>query len=101
MIKPLPCPFCSYAEITVVDGSTFRWRHAACENCGSYGPEVRAQTLGRGTKENWDSVAVHDATYMWNIRTPQTIRIPFSFFSEAERELIQAANPGKIIEDAA
>ena len=30
---------------------------------------------------------------------PQVIRIPFSFFSEAERELIRAANPGKIIED--
>ena len=33
--------------------------------------------------------------------TPQVIYIPFSFFSEAERELIRAANPGKIIEDVA
>ena len=34
-------------------------------------------------------------------RAPQVIRIPFSFFSEAEREMIQAANPGVRIEDVA
>ena len=33
--------------------------------------------------------------------SPQVIRIPFSFFSVAERELIQAANPGVPIEDVA
>lgn len=64
----LPCPFCGGAWITVVDGSTFRWRQAYCEQCEAKGPEVRIQTLGDGSKEQWEEQARKDAIAEWNRR---------------------------------
>lgn len=67
----LPCPFCGHAEVTVHEGSTFRWRYAACDNCGAQSCEIRIQTLGDGTKEEWEEQARIDAITEWNTRAVQ------------------------------
>ena len=30
-----PCPFCGESNVSVIDGSTFRWRLAQCNCCGA------------------------------------------------------------------
>jgi Lar family restriction alleviation protein len=40
-VDALPCPFCGCQDVTVFEGSTFRWRYAACDGCGVQGVEVR------------------------------------------------------------
>ena len=41
----MPCPFCGKDEISVHEGSTFRWVYAACDNCGAQAGEVRVNTM--------------------------------------------------------
>lgn len=68
-LKPLPCPFCGETKVIVRETSTFRWVAAICENCGAQAGETRKQTLGEGTKEEWDKNAEADAIKEWNTRT--------------------------------
>ena len=65
----LPCPFCGHVGVTVHEGSTFRWRYASCDACGAQAGEVRVQTLGDGTKEEWEETAKREAIEEWNTRT--------------------------------
>jgi Lar family restriction alleviation protein len=67
-VTPLPCPFCGGGNIAVEEGSTFRWRKPVCTGCGAEGPEVRAQTMGYGTKKEWEAQAYADAIEVWNTR---------------------------------
>lgn len=67
-MTPLHCPFCGHTDVQVVEGSTFRWRVAACENCGARAGEVRIQTLGEGTLEQWEIAARESALVEWNTR---------------------------------
>ena len=66
--KLLPCPFCGGRKVSVHEGSTFRWRFAACDNCGAQTGEVRCQTMGDGTKEEWEAQAKLYAIAEWNRR---------------------------------
>ena len=66
---PLPCPFCGHTGIKVVETSTFRWRVASCTNCGAQAGEVRIQTSGEGTKEEWEARACERAVQVWNERS--------------------------------
>ena len=65
-VVPLPCPFCGHTDMEVVEGSTFRWVVAQCCLCGAQAGEVRVQTLGSGTPEQWKARAEEDATKEWN-----------------------------------
>jgi hypothetical protein len=67
-LEPLPCPFCGGHEVTIVEGGSFRWRLAQCCNCGAQSGEVRVQTLGDGTKEEWEAQAERNAIAEWNTR---------------------------------
>ena len=79
----IPCPFCGGTDISVREGSTFRWRIAACDDCGATCGEVRRQTLGNGTNEEWDRQAEHDAVACWNTRKkPSLIEQAISELSE-------------------
>lgn len=62
-----PCPFCGCQNISIVAGSTFRWRAAQCNNCGAQCGEVRIETSGPGADE-WDSKARELAIAEWNKR---------------------------------
>ncbi len=62
-----PCPFCGATMIGVAEGSSFRYRLAYCR-CGASSPEVRVQTLGEGTKEQWEEAARLKAIVAWNSR---------------------------------
>jgi len=63
-----PCPFCGGSNATVIEGSTFRWRLVKCNCCGAQGPEIRIQTVGDGTQEEWERRARADAITEWNKR---------------------------------
>ena len=63
-----PCPFCGHVGLHFSDGSTFRWLDYSCAGCG-IGSEVRMQTLGDGTKEQWRAQAEQDAIKEWNTRS--------------------------------
>ena len=63
-----PCPFCGGVGVSVNEGSTFRWRYATCDECGAQAPEVRIQTLGGGTRDEWETIAKADAIDEWNRR---------------------------------
>lgn len=66
-----PCPFCGHDTISVHEGSTFRWRLAECNACGARSGEVRIQTLGDGTREEWETKAHRNALQDWNERADQ------------------------------
>lgn len=68
-MSALPCPFCGSVNVTVVEGSTFRWRVAGCNDCGAQAGEVRIQTLGEGEKADWEASAHTAAIQEWNQRT--------------------------------
>ena len=70
MSEPKPCPFCGGVDVRVVDGSTFRWRRAECNDCGASAGEIRAITFGAGTRTQWEEIARTDALNEWNRRTP-------------------------------
>ena len=63
-----PCPFCGYQTIHVLQGSTFRWRYARCGGCEACAGEVRIQTSGEGTQEEWEQEARIQAIKEWNTR---------------------------------
>ena len=65
----LPCPFCGHApaDLNFTEGSTFRWLAWCCSDCG-IGSEVRKQTMGEGTNEEWADAAKNDARTIWNTR---------------------------------
>lgn len=67
-LTPMPCPFCGESDVAVYVGSTFRWRYAACDSCGARAGEVRAQTFGDGTREQWEAAAIESAIAEWNCR---------------------------------
>lgn len=66
--EPLPCPFCGSNRVSANEGSTFRWVYAGCDECGAQAGEVRKQTLGTGTREEWDAAAKDVAIQEWNRR---------------------------------
>lgn len=65
-----PCPFCGRIGVTVREGSTFRWRVAECNYCGAQCGEIRAQTAGKGAREDWEKTAQTEAIKEWNRRAP-------------------------------
>lgn len=69
-MTPMPCPFCGSLDISVQEGSTFRWRRAGCNDCGAEAGEVRCQTLGDGDPKQWDTEARVAAIQEWNRRSP-------------------------------
>jgi Lar family restriction alleviation protein len=66
-----PCPFCGETGVSVIEGSTFRWRLAQCNHCGAQATDVRIQTLGEGTQEEWEADAHRRAIEEWNTRKEQ------------------------------
>jgi len=72
--RPLPCPFCGSENVEVCDGSTFRWVYAGCGDCGAQAGEVRRQTLGEGTAEEWEAAAKLSAIVEWNRRSNVEVR---------------------------
>lgn len=68
MTKPLPCPFCGGTLVTVIVGETHRWRLVECA-CGARGPDARVQTIGEGTKEQWEAKGRENAIAAWNQRS--------------------------------
>ena len=63
-----PCPFCGHVGIDFHEGSTFRWIVAECAKCGAQTGEVRVQTIGDGTPEEWMQKAKQEAIREWNTR---------------------------------
>lgn len=66
--EPLPCPFCGCEEVSIEEGSTFRWRAVECSRCGARAGEVRIQTTGEGRRDQWEAAARRDAIKEWNCR---------------------------------
>ena len=64
----LPCPFCGHVGLDFDDGSTFRWLLPSCSNCGATRGEVRIQTTGNGTPEDWRSEAERLGIEAWSTR---------------------------------
>lgn len=62
----VPCPWCAAMNVEVAEGSTFRWRKAMCAVCGAEAPEVRVQTTGSGTRDEWQAAADREAVQTWN-----------------------------------
>jgi hypothetical protein len=71
-MKADPCPFCGGTGGSVQEGSTFRWRAYMCD-CGVVGPEVRIQTMGEGTREQWEIAGREAAIKEWNTRATSTV----------------------------
>ena len=63
-----PCPFCGHTGIAIHEGSTFRWMVAECIECGATCGEVRVQTMGDGSPEEWKARAERAAVDAWNTR---------------------------------
>ena len=57
----LPCPFCGGTDVSVEEGSTFRWAVAICNNCDAAAPEARAI---HGDKKKTQEAALTE----WNRR---------------------------------
>lgn len=70
MTEILPCPFCGGVNVSVRDGSTFRWMLAECNECGATAGESRVRTLGEGTTDEWAAQGKIDALEVWNTRAP-------------------------------
>jgi hypothetical protein len=76
-ILALPCPFCGSNRVKIIEGSSFRWRVAQCDECGAQCGEVRIQTLGSGTKEQWEEEARGVVIKEWNSRVAEAgLRCP-------------------------
>lgn len=59
-----PCPFCGCKTVQVVDGSTFRWAKAECDNCGASCGEVRVNTTQARNETEIRAAVVEE----WNKR---------------------------------
>jgi len=68
LMTPLPCPWCGETSGDVVQTSTFRWRAYTCGCCGVVGPEIRVQTMGNGSPDDWEAAGRRDAIKAWNTR---------------------------------
>lgn len=66
--KVLPCPFCGELHASTVEGDTFRWLAVQCPSCAARGPDVRVQTAGDGSLEEWRAEADERAIKEWNTR---------------------------------
>lgn len=64
----LPCPWCGHVGLMFEEGSTFRWRVASCERCGVTTGEERIQTMGDGTREEWEADCRKRMIAAWNRR---------------------------------
>ena len=85
--KPIGCPFCGAMNVSVSEGSTFRWRYAGCNECGAQSGEIRVQTLGDGDSEVWEEQATRDALAAWNARASSSqpaaaVAVPAGFSKE-------------------
>lgn len=69
--KLLPCPWCGCTKITTHEGSTFRWMAVECAECGAGPGEIRVQTIGDGTPQDWEKQAQANVVKAWNTRRPQ------------------------------
>jgi len=67
-LNPLPCPFCGHVGLDFREGTTFRWLIAECGGCGATCGEIRVQTLGEGTRDEWMQQAQKNAIEVWNMR---------------------------------
>lgn len=67
-LKPCPWCGCNPEKLSITEGSTFRWRLVACPECGAGPGEIRVQTMGSGTPQEWEAQAVIDAAEAWNTR---------------------------------
>lgn len=63
-----PCPFCGETGVSFREGSTFRWLVIECDECGATPGEVRVQTTGNGTPEEWRKTSEVNAIAAWNRR---------------------------------
>ena len=68
VVIPKPCPFCGGINVSTHEASTFQWWVAECNECGAMAGEVRRQTQGEGTNEEWDEAARIKALIVWNER---------------------------------
>ena len=66
-----PCPFCGGTKTSVMVGETFRWRYVNCDTCSARSGDVRMQTAGEGTREQWEAKAAADAYVEWNTRAAE------------------------------
>jgi Lar family restriction alleviation protein len=64
----MPCPFCGGTKVNIIEGLTFRWRRAECQECEAMAGAVRVQTMGDGTDEEWETEAADEAFKQWNKR---------------------------------
>jgi Lar family restriction alleviation protein len=65
MIEAKPCPFCGSTDISVVEGSTFKWIKAKCKDCDATCGEVRKPSIyGLTTNEPNTKAAFEE----WNRR---------------------------------
>ncbi len=71
-MTPLPCPFCGGTEVSVVEGSTFRWSVAECDGCGARCGEIRVNTTSAMSWNERAAAAKADAIDEWNRRAPMT-----------------------------
>jgi len=62
------CPFCGGTRVSIIEGETFRWRHAECAECQATSGNVRIQTTGDGTDEQWEAAAKVEAMERWDER---------------------------------
>ena len=73
-VTVMPCPFCGSHDVAVKEGETYRWRLVVCNCCGAAGPDVRIQTAGSGTNEEWERRAAVGAVAEWNKRHNAELR---------------------------
>lgn len=66
--EPLPCPFCGCEEVSIEEGSTYRWRAVECSRCGARAGEVRIRATGGDCRDQWEAAARRDAIKEWNCR---------------------------------
>jgi Lar family restriction alleviation protein len=71
----MPCPFCGHSDVVMTQGDTFRWRLVTCNYCSARGPDVRIQTSGGGTTDEWERKAYDDAIASWNQRAPSNMHL--------------------------
>jgi Lar family restriction alleviation protein len=86
-----PCPFCGGTSVSVIKGDTFRWRKAVCNACDAKAPEVRIQTSGDGTPDQWEDEADVKAMAEWNKRAP----VPLRDLSDEEIAVLWNAQQGE------
>lgn len=68
LLGGLPCPFCGGTKLHTYPGSTFRWRYAACDECGAQTGETRINTMTQPRPQAIDD-AQADLLKDWNTRT--------------------------------